>query len=77
MAKDEDQPLMNNGIPIFEWAPGFPIIDDDDITQNEPEHIEHVNEVHDTPDSDDEREDEVSAPPDDDGESDDEQLGNE
>ena len=26
LAKDEEQPEMHNGYPIFEWAPGDPVI---------------------------------------------------
>ena len=27
MALDQDQPLLGNGTPFFEWAPGFEIMD--------------------------------------------------
>ena len=44
MAEDEEQPLMNDGMPIFEWAPGVPIfVDEDDTVPQETPHILHEN----------------------------------
>ena len=28
--RTDNQPTMGNGYPIFEWAPGFPILNDDE-----------------------------------------------
>jgi hypothetical protein len=28
MAAEQDQPLLNNGGPVFEWSPGIPITDE-------------------------------------------------
>ena len=45
MADDEGQPLMKNGMPIFEWSPGVPILDDTDPQlTNTPGHDESHDE---------------------------------
>ena len=31
LAVAEEQPIMHRGMPSFEWAPGIPIEDDDEI----------------------------------------------
>jgi hypothetical protein len=31
MAEGEGQPIMTNGHPIFEWSPGVPILDEDEL----------------------------------------------
>ena len=30
LAKAEGQPIMNDRVPLFEWSPGIPLVDDDD-----------------------------------------------
>ena len=47
MARAEGQPIMNNKVPIFEWAPGVPILDDDqyddhDVAFNEDDEVADV-----------------------------------
>ncbi len=48
MAKKEKQPKMRNGAPLFEWAPGIPIIDDNEYTLDDDEHfdIDYTDDEH-------------------------------
>ena len=46
MAALEDQPIMDNGVPIFEWAPNIRMVDDDEqevieVDVQEDDHAEH------------------------------------
>ena len=36
LAEEEKQPLMHNGMPSFEWAPGMEVNDELEEEQNEP-----------------------------------------
>jgi KUP system potassium uptake protein len=44
MAAQEDQPIMTNGYPIFEWSPGVPILNEDETEGEEHEEAELENE---------------------------------
>ena len=52
MKRSDNQPIMNNGYPIFKWAPGVPILDnddDDDILVDALEQVAYG--VHEEPDN--------------------------
>jgi hypothetical protein len=44
MAQNENQPLLGQGAPLFEWSPGVTIEDDEDIhiVQDDDDHIEVI-----------------------------------
>jgi len=77
MAKDEKQLVMTNGYPIFEWAPGVPILDADEDEDEVAEAMEGIvydgdtNSEHDSHDkvSDDDDNSSDNSDSDDDGDS--------
>ena len=44
LAAQENQPIMTNGYPIFEWTPGVPILEEDETEGEEHEEVELENE---------------------------------
>ena len=50
LATIEKQPKMNNGLPIFEWEPGFPITDDHEHDNNDEGEVPEIDIIDDLQD---------------------------